>query len=188
MLLGGVPGDHAGLPPPGSRLGWTKDSCVRRVAGARVVDSMPPGCRLRFDRWGGVVRMSNTWLLFVNFFGQAGGGGGGAKYRNAASGGGRRITYTLSPGRPTEGELLEYLGAPDDGTKVLLFAKGSNKEKFMFCGECGCAGRVDASSGSVAVTLDLLDFDRLAAGCRRGSVCPLSRDDQLSRCVKFNIY
>jgi len=181
LLLAEVPGFFEGLPRPGIIMGYTKDSCVHRVIGKNTV---PENMRLGFNRRGGTLRMSNGWLLFANFGGQASYG----RYRNAFTHGGQKMTFSLNRGREKEDALLDYLSsmprhserhlnveypvspAQDKNEhaageqKVLLFMRPSLKQKFMFCGECSCAelnSVNESEDGAVELLLSLKDFDQL---------------------------
>ena len=88
LLLGHL----LGLPSPGIKLGYTKESCISRVIREEVLNSLPKDSYLKYNRRGGIIEIGNAWLLFVNF----GVGRSHHKYRNEFLDEGRRVSTSRS--------------------------------------------------------------------------------------------
>ena len=161
-------GDLDNLPVVGQILGYTKDSCIERVLGNQILNSLPEESHLKFNRRGGVIEVANAWLLFVNF----GVGRVYHKYRNEFLDNGKKITFTVSPTRYEDSDLLQSLIASSNDGKgefwnsslarksVLLFIRGSTKEKFTFCGECKYSAH-EEKGDLVDLLLELKNYDAL---------------------------
>ena len=87
--------------------------------------------------------MGNAWLLFINY----GIRRSHHKYSNNFLTYEHRITFTINPSRYVDSDLLQNLLIPDNSTKyrkiVLLFIRGTSKDKFMVCGDCKCISHIE---------------------------------------------
>lgn len=159
------------LPDLGSYLGYTKDSCAEAVLGDAIVDSIPSDYGLRFNRRGGIVEMSNCWLLFVNFSGHT----NEWKYHNQFSNEGREINFSVTTEHGFKDNDLSFLynvGCFDDSMEyvpklkqereILLFARPRTNSKYISCGKCKIVGWSRYERG-YEVSLELIQYDELAA-------------------------
>ena len=82
------------LPPADIHTGKTRDSCAEAVLGDAIVKNcIAADFALRFNRRGGIVDMSNCWLLlFINFSGHT----KEWKYRNQLSDHGHQINLPVN--------------------------------------------------------------------------------------------
>jgi hypothetical protein len=166
VKLSAIPGNHDNLPIPGTYMGYTKDSCVKRVVGHNLINSLPEGTYIGFNRRSGVVATENSWILFVNFGGSLTYG----KYSTEFAGGGRQLTFSVNPEKYDERSLFEFVSeslerrdaaaTTPPKNKIILFARPSTQSKFIFCGLCECSKKT-ANDGSVDLLLDLVDFEEL---------------------------
>ena len=173
--LGMLTADLDNLPVVGQILGYTKDSCIERVLGKQILTSLPEESYLRYNRRGGVIEIANAWLLFINF----GVGRVYHKYRNEFLDNGKRITFTVSPARYEDSDLLqtlmassndgegEFWNSTGDRKSVLLFIRGSKREKFSFCGECEYSAHIEKGD-LVDLLLKLKHYDALSKKGRNG--------------------
>ena len=165
VKLSSIPGMIENLPIPGTHLGYTKDSCVNRVVGHILINSLPERTYIGFNRRSGVVAATNAWILFLNFGGDSTYG----RYSNEFTGGGRQLTFSVDPEKYDERSLFEFVSESLEGdadttppeNHIILFARPSTKSKFIFCGLCECSQKTPNDRGSVDLLLDLLDFDEL---------------------------
>mmetsp|Transcript_1248 Transcript_1248/g.1764 ORF Transcript_1248/g.1764 Transcript_1248/m.1764 type:complete len:925 (+) Transcript_1248:1276-4050(+) len=153
-------GHLLGLPSPGIKLGYTKESCISRVIREEVLNSLPKDSYLKYNRRGGIIEIGNAWLLFINF----GVGRSHHKYRNEFLDEGRRLTFTINPAREEDAELFQNLLLSEDSTtcrkSVLLFIREGSNDKFMFIGDCKCLSHTD--TGDLAnLVLELEQYDEL---------------------------
>jgi prolyl-tRNA editing enzyme YbaK/EbsC (Cys-tRNA(Pro) deacylase) len=163
-----IPANLENLPIPGIHLDYTKDSCVKRVVGHNLINSLPEGTYIGFNRRSGVVATTNAWILFLNFGGDSTYG----KYSTDFAGGGRHLTFSVNPEKVDERSLFEFISealegdaaaTPSPKHQILLFARPSTKSKFIFCGLCECSKKTPNDHGhdSVDLLLDLVDFEEL---------------------------
>eukprot|EP00977_Amphora_coffeiformis_P016400 scaffold5079_cov169-Amphora_coffeaeformis.AAC.9 len=163
-------GDLEGLPLGGEVVGYTKDDCVKAVLGPNVVNSMADNFSLRFNRRGGIVEMSNAWLLFISFSGYT----KEWKYQNEFSNEGRWINFsvdTQSGFKENElpflfelsclDESLDYVPSVKPERQILLFARRNSDSKFVYCGRCECREWTSPATGEYDLQLELLEFDDL---------------------------
>mmetsp|Transcript_62008 Transcript_62008/g.73467 ORF Transcript_62008/g.73467 Transcript_62008/m.73467 type:complete len:255 (-) Transcript_62008:54-818(-) len=184
IALRSIPGNHACLPPPGTYVGYTKESCILRVIGkcSDSVTKMPENnnCRLKYDRGGSVIEMSNTWLLFIDFQNRTVDGDEQTNCHVTILDAGRNITCSLNPRRPPEGAFLENLRqsssvTDNDEMKTVLFVRCGNRGKYLYCGECRCVDSCERlllpteENTSVVLTLVLVDFDVLLSNTEAAS-------------------
>ncbi len=172
-------GNLENLPIPGITLGYTKESCVFRVVGHRLLNTFPDGTYIGFNRRAGVVETTNAWIVFCNF---------GTRsaiepnmYRESYSDfydGGRHLSFRLNPnaksGCSSEASLYRHLMSrieqeKDNGKKIILFARGGTKSKYLYCGLCECIKATPLDSGSTSVLFNLLQFDELMGKSRISS-------------------
>ncbi len=144
----------------GKETGYTKDSCIDEVLTKEVVDSLPKNSYLRYNRRGGIIEIANCWLLFVNFtIGRY-----HDKYKNEFHDGGKLVSFTINPSRFKDGELLQNLLLPESMSRksVVLFIKGSNKEKFICCGQVKChSHKQNEENDLVSLVLEVIQFNEL---------------------------
>ena len=143
ISLKNIPGDLNNLPPAGSLIGYTKDSCVDRTVGKAVVNSIAQDFGFRYNRWGGIIEMQNCFLLFVNCNGLS----KDWKYSNQFFDGGRQVSFSANAEKDQEIPFLHDLGALDssglvseDAKTILLFARPNSNSKYLCCGPCLCLG------------------------------------------------
>ena len=143
ISLKNIPGDLNNLPPVGSLIGYTKDSCVDRTVGKSVVNSIAQDFGFRYNRWGGIIEMQNCFLLFVNCNGLS----KDWKYNNQFFDGGRQISFSANAEKDQEIPFLHDLGAleasglvSEDAKTILLFARPNSNSKYLYCGRCLCLG------------------------------------------------
>jgi 3'-5' exonuclease len=159
------------LPPPGVCMGYTKDSCAEAVLGDDAANSIAEDFTIRFNRRGGIVEMSNCWLLFINFSGHT----KEWKYCNQFTEQGRHINFSVDVQRGFKdnelpflfdigclNDLLEYVPKARQERDILLFARSSTNCKFIFCGKCNCVGWTGLK-GVYDVLLELLQYEELMA-------------------------
>ena len=153
-------GDLRGLPIPGQEIGYTKESCIMRVLRTDIMEILPDNSYLRYNRRGGVIEIGNAWLLFVNF----GVGRSFHKYRNDFREDGRLVTFTVNPARCEDSDLLQNLFIPENSfmyrKAVLLFIRGSTKDKFTYCGSVSYCSH-EEKEDLVNIVLELDDFETL---------------------------
>lgn len=170
MPLKQLSGDLDDLPPAGELVGYTKDDCVEAVLGATAVNSLADNFSFRFNRRGGIVEMSNAWLLFISFSGYT----REWKYKNEFSNGGRCINFSVDTQRGFKendlpflwecgclDESLEYVPEVKPSRQILLFARRDTDSKFLYCGRCVCREWTSPAMGEYDVQLELVDFDDL---------------------------
>jgi len=163
VKLRNIPGDHSSLPVPGTYLGYTKDSCIKHIIGQQVMNSLAEGATLGYNRRGGVLEMSNSWLIFVN----CGGHTKNWKYRNDFLEDGRQITFSVNPSKDEEGGLLRHFSAkhtvPEQEKKVFIFVRPSSNSQFLYCGECTSTKNIPNMNGdgNTNVWLEFSDYDTL---------------------------
>ena len=159
-------GDYEGMPFPGTFLGYTKDSCIHRVLGAKFMNSLPENIRLGYNRRGGVFEIKNGWILFINL----GGGVQLGKYRNDFSNDGKQITFTVNSSNPSESALIDHFSKemtfeenddPIENKYVYLFIRSGTKGKFLYCGTCSCPDQSRDENGGTVLNLELQDYDTL---------------------------
>ena len=155
-------GDLTNLPRPGTTLGYTKESVIERVVRKQVIESLPEGAYLQYNRRGGIIELGNIFLLFVNF----GVGRVHHKYRNEFLNNGKHVTFTINQSRYEDGELLQTLLTPPDEAmyyrkSVLFFIRASTKDKFMFCGKAKYLQHEEKQGDLIDLVLELTSFDDL---------------------------
>ena len=155
-------GDLTNLPLPGTTLGYTKESVIERVVRKQVIESLPEGAYLQYNRRGGIIELGNIFLLFVNF----GVGRVHHKYRNEFLNNGKHVTFTINQSRYEDGELLQTLLTPPDEAmyyrkSVLFFIRASTKDKFMFCGKAKYLQHEEKQGDLIDLVLELTSFDDL---------------------------
>lgn len=165
-------GNLEALPPAGVHMGYTKDSCAEAVLGDAIVNSIADDFSLRFNRRGGIVEMSNCWLLFINLSGHT----KEWKYRNHFSDLGHEVNFsinTLNGFKENDlsflfdvgclGDSLEYIPKIKEGRAILLFARSSSNSKFINCGKCNCLGWTGGDKGEFELQLELVQHEELLA-------------------------
>jgi len=169
IILSDLSGDLDKLPLPGTYLGFTKDSCIHRVFGKSLIDALPERSYLSYNRRGGVIEIANAWLLFMNF----GVGKFYKKYTNKFLVGGRQLTFTMPSSHaffqstlrtPSIDNKVELTyNDMDIGCKpILLFIRGSTKEKFFFCGNCNYVMHAEIEDENrTDVILEVVQFDEI---------------------------
>jgi len=171
IILSDLAGDLDRLPLPGKHLGFTKDCCIHRVFGADLMEALPESSYFSYNRRGGVIEIANAWLLFMNF----GVGKFYKKYTNKFLLGGRQLTFTM-PSNHAFFQCRTDASSDDDGDAmeattgvvgynfkpILLFIRGSTKEKFFFCGDCKYVTHTGIEDGDRAdLILEVLQFDKI---------------------------
>ena len=115
----------------------------------------------------GLKTWNNTLLIFCNF-------GGSREYYGKKSGsgflqGGRDLIFNVKlqnyHGKSSERTLFDFISSKN-GTdlpdkKILLFARDGTRKKYTYCGHCECQSFIEKDCGSVALLLNLLDFNEL---------------------------
>lgn len=152
------------LPTPGTTLGYTKDSCVHRVVGHEFISALPERTHIGFNRRSGVIETSNAWMLFCNF----GGAHGATRSSSGFLKDGRELRFNLNPkndqGKSSEKSLFDFVSSRQEigfaesiesDRKIFLFARGSTRHKYMYCGTCECLGLFPTEFGSVDLLLNL---------------------------------
>jgi len=152
--------DPQGLPQPGTYAGYKKESCITYVIKEEDTKSLSDNSYLKFNRRCGVIELGNAWLLFINF----GIRRSHHNYRNNFLYDGHRVTFTINPSRYDDSDLLQNLLIPDNSSKyrksVLLFIRGTSKDKFMFCGDCKCISHAE-NNDLLNLVLELKQYDKL---------------------------
>jgi len=175
ILLRKISGDLQYLPEAGIRLGYTKDSCIERMLGKKLMNSLPSNFHLTFNRRGGIVELSNAWALFINF----GTSQVYGKYSNQFLGIGKQVTFTVDAKRSQDEDLLHCLLASGrfiDKSSIhesllkdaFLFLRSSTKERFMFCGKCKCTG-FSVKGNLVDLVLELYEYQNLKVSSLEGN-------------------
>jgi hypothetical protein len=178
VQLKNLSGNLDNLPVPGMTLGYTKDSCVTRVVGHEFMNTLPEGTYIGFNRRSGVVETDNAWIIFCNFGGSTGSTTLQVFGRHSSefSNGGRELTFQLNPtsqdGRSSQSTLFQYLSSSRnemEGTakkKILLFARGGTKSKYIYCGICECQKMTSRREGDgpVDLLLRLEQYEELIVG------------------------
>ena len=166
-------GNLGNLPIPGVTLGFTKDSCVLRVIGHRLMNTLPEGTRVGFNRKAGVVETSNAWILFCNFESKA----DSVKTYSQFFEGGRHLSFRLNPnaqsGKSSESGLYRQVMGPrakrDDNKRIVLFVREGTRSKYVYCGFCKCLETSEMDDGGTRVLFELLDYDELIGETRIAS-------------------
>ena len=155
--------DPTKLPPPGTVLGSTKESCISHVLGSELLRLFPDGCDLSFDKRGGIVKMKNAFVLFVTLSNS----GSRRKYRNEFSADGRQFTFNADSGTAAGRSLLHALSIETANLgriSCYLFARQGKDKHFMFCGECKEVSRTEGNNGETILALELLQLDSILKG------------------------
>ena len=171
VQLRDVMGKLDDLPTPGTTLGYTKDSCVHRVLGHKFINALPERTHIGFNRRSGVIETSNAWMIICNF--------GGSGTKRPSSGflkDGREFRFNLNPntyqGKSSEKSLCDFISSrqeirldtENDDKKILLFARGSSRNKYTYCGTCKCIELTPTEVGSKDLLLNLVDYSKLVVG------------------------
>ena len=166
-------GNLGNLPIPGVTLGFTKDSCVLRVIGHRLLNTLPEGTPVGFNRKAGVVETSNAWILFCNFESKA----DSVKTYSHFFEDGRYLSFRLNPkaqsGKSSESGLYRQVVGPranrEDDKSIVLFVREGTRSKYIYCGFCSCLETSDMNGGGTRVLFELLDYDELVGDTRIAS-------------------
>jgi len=167
VQLRDVMGKLDDLPAPGTTLGYTKDSCVHRVLGRAFINALPEQTHIGFNRRSGVIETSNAWIIFCNF--------GGSGTKRPSSGflkEGREFRFNLNPntyqGKSSEKSLCDFISSrqeiglhTESDKNILLFARGSSRHKYTYCGTCTCIELIPTEVGSKDLLLNLVDYSQL---------------------------
>ena len=158
------------LPKIGTVLGYTKDECAHRVVGHEFISNLPENTHIGFNRRSGVSETTNCWLLFCNFGGVFQTSSGFVKE-------GEEFRFNLNPkndkAKSSEKSLYDFFAWQELGfttesnesdRKILLFARGSNKDKYTYCGECKCIESLATDNGSIDLHLSLTNYEEVAKG------------------------
>jgi prolyl-tRNA editing enzyme YbaK/EbsC (Cys-tRNA(Pro) deacylase) len=166
-------GNLGKLPVPGITLGFTKDSCVTRVIGHKLLNTFPDGTRIGFNRKAGVAETSNAWILFCNFGTKAESGKTYSRFFED----GRLLSFRLRPnsqsGKSSESGLYRYLmssrGNGESDKSILLFVREGTRSRYVYCGFCKCRETNEMEDGATNVLFELLDYDELVGASRIAS-------------------
>jgi hypothetical protein len=163
----------AELPQVGTRIGYSRDSCVEAILGRSVINSLPDDFRLRYNRRGGIISLRNAWLLFISsLFGDR-----NWKYDNKMSDGGRTIDFAVDTERGVrETDLpfmydlgfydnsLDYVPTVKPNRTIFLFMRRNSGSKYLYCGRCASTEWSFSDNGMFNVKLSLLEADELLEG------------------------
>ena len=146
------------LPQVGTVMGYTKDTCVHRVLGLEFINALPERTHIGFNRRSGVSELTNCYLLFCNF---------GGVYRSTSGflKEGREFRFNLKPNdkaaKSSEKSLYDYFSSWRQEVldkKIFLFARGSTKHKYLYCGECKYKGIFPTEDESMDLHLNLINY------------------------------
>ena len=158
------------LPLPGMVLGYTKDSCAERIVGHELMNTLPEGTHIGFNRRSGVIECSNAFILFCNFGASLSKSLEMGRRTSEFSGEGKYLSFSIRPSRKngSEATLADYIksNGSQERRKILLFAREGTSTKYLFCGSVKCH---DYSEGNetMDVTFELEDFSKLTDGSSR---------------------
>lgn len=162
---------------------------MQLVLGHEFMAKIPETTHIGFNRRSGVAETKNAWLLFCNF---------GMNISSSCtppllqshpsefSEGGQYLTFKLkakqknvkssekalwdhilsSAARKEKLEYTESLSSKD----ILLFARGGQTKKYIYCGFCRCDKyAVNKSANSVDLVLELLDYQDIIGSAEYSS-------------------
>jgi prolyl-tRNA editing enzyme YbaK/EbsC (Cys-tRNA(Pro) deacylase) len=175
------------LPPVGTYIGYTKDSCAEAVLGDAFATSITPDFVLRFNRRGGIAEMSNCWLLFVNLSDHI--STKDWKYHNQFSNQGREMNFSVTTVNGFKDNDLSFLynaGCFDDSMEyvpkvkqereIMLFARPRSNSKYISCGKCKIVGWSRDKIG-YEVALEFIQYDELVA-VAESPFCQMVADEE----------
>ena len=149
------------LPQVGTVMGYTKDTCVHRVLGHEFINALPERTHIGFNRRSGVSELTNCYVLFCNF---------GGVYRSTSGflKEGREFRFNLKPNdkaaKSSEKSLYYFFSSWRQEVfdkKILLFARGSTKHKYLYCGECKYKGVFPTEDESMDLHLNLINYSEV---------------------------
>jgi len=149
------------LPQVGTVMGYTKDTCVHRVVGYEFINALPERTHIGFNRRSGVSEMTNCYVLFCNF---------GGVYRSTSGflKEGREFRFNLKPNdkaaKSSEKSLYDFYSSWRQEVfdkKILLFARGSTKHKYLYCGKCEYKGIFPTEDESMDLHLNLINYSEV---------------------------
>jgi len=151
------------LPKVGTVMGYTKDTCVHRVLGHEFIKARPERTHIGFNRRSGVSELTNCYVLFCNF---------GGVYRSSSGflKEGREFRFNLKSNdkaaKSSEKSLYDFFSSWRQEVfdkKILLFARGSTKHKYLYCGECKYKGVFPTEDESMDLHLNLINYSEVVS-------------------------